>query len=196
MALVTVSNRQHFLTGGTALQQGQQWAGLPLEGVSLPFQMMDANQRWDVPEDHGVDDKAGEFKPLWIEPSPDDILGHAAISKVEKLLLPERWSQTLGFLGLFPRTALYPREQSLKAERLPATQRSPELILYFVNTEMTDVQIFDSPRLKQSGGLLRSRSGGPMTASQFPLESLNQGRSTQTGGPLGFSPLQVSELSA
>uniref|UniRef100_A0A8C5L052 Mitochondrial enolase superfamily member 1 n=1 Tax=Jaculus jaculus TaxID=51337 RepID=A0A8C5L052_JACJA len=45
--------------------------------------MMDANQRWDVPEAVQWMSKLAEFKPLWIEEptSPDDILGHAAISK-------------------------------------------------------------------------------------------------------------------
>ncbi|XP_008580909.1 PREDICTED: mitochondrial enolase superfamily member 1 [Galeopterus variegatus] len=45
--------------------------------------MMDANQRWDVPEAVEWVSQLAEFKPLWIEEptSPDDILGHAAISK-------------------------------------------------------------------------------------------------------------------
>ncbi|XP_004579672.2 mitochondrial enolase superfamily member 1 [Ochotona princeps] len=45
--------------------------------------MMDANQRWDVPEAVEWMLALAEFKPLWIEEptSPDDILGHAAISK-------------------------------------------------------------------------------------------------------------------
>ncbi|XP_072591154.1 mitochondrial enolase superfamily member 1 isoform X5 [Vulpes vulpes] len=45
--------------------------------------MMDANQRWDVPEAVKWMSQLAEFKPLWIEEptSPDDILGHAAISK-------------------------------------------------------------------------------------------------------------------
>lgn len=45
--------------------------------------MMDANQRWDVPEAIEWMSKLAEFKPLWIEEptSPDDILGHATISK-------------------------------------------------------------------------------------------------------------------
>lgn len=45
--------------------------------------MMDANQRWDVPEAVEWVTKLAEFKPLWIEEptSPDDILGHAAVSK-------------------------------------------------------------------------------------------------------------------
>ncbi|XP_060056757.1 mitochondrial enolase superfamily member 1 isoform X3 [Erinaceus europaeus] len=45
--------------------------------------MMDANQRWDVPEAVEWMARLAEFKPLWIEEptSPDDILGHAAISR-------------------------------------------------------------------------------------------------------------------
>lgn len=50
--------------------------------------MIDANQRWDVPEAIRWVSHLAEFKPLWIEEptSPDDILGHAAISKVRKKL--------------------------------------------------------------------------------------------------------------
>ncbi|KAM7390306.1 hypothetical protein PAMA_008466 [Pampus argenteus] len=46
-------------------------------------QMIDANQRWDVGEAISWVTSLAEFKPLWIEEptSPDDILGHAAISK-------------------------------------------------------------------------------------------------------------------
>lgn len=46
--------------------------------------MIDANQRWDVAEAISWVTSLAEFKPLWIEEptSPDDILGHAAISKV------------------------------------------------------------------------------------------------------------------
>ncbi|XP_022622821.1 mitochondrial enolase superfamily member 1 [Seriola dumerili] len=45
--------------------------------------MIDANQRWDVGEAISWVSRLSEFKPLWIEEptSPDDILGHAAISK-------------------------------------------------------------------------------------------------------------------
>ncbi|XP_074132275.1 mitochondrial enolase superfamily member 1 isoform X2 [Sminthopsis crassicaudata] len=45
--------------------------------------MVDANQRWDVPEAIEWMLKLAEFKPLWIEEptSPDDVLGHATISK-------------------------------------------------------------------------------------------------------------------
>ncbi|TNN65836.1 Mitochondrial enolase superfamily member 1 [Liparis tanakae] len=46
-------------------------------------QMIDANQRWDVAEAVSWVTSLAEFRPLWIEEptSPDDILGHAAISK-------------------------------------------------------------------------------------------------------------------
>ncbi|KAL6490393.1 hypothetical protein MHYP_G00007380 [Metynnis hypsauchen] len=45
--------------------------------------MIDANQRWDVAEAISYVTKLAEFRPLWIEEPtcPDDILGHAAISK-------------------------------------------------------------------------------------------------------------------
>ncbi|CAG10211.1 unnamed protein product, partial [Tetraodon nigroviridis] len=45
--------------------------------------MMDANQRWDVAEAIRWVSSLADFKPLWIEEPtcPDDILGHAAISK-------------------------------------------------------------------------------------------------------------------
>ncbi|KAL7879991.1 hypothetical protein SRHO_G00022450 [Serrasalmus rhombeus] len=45
--------------------------------------MIDANQRWDVAEAISYVTKLVEFRPLWIEEPtcPDDILGHAAISK-------------------------------------------------------------------------------------------------------------------
>ncbi|KAL1006849.1 hypothetical protein UPYG_G00078020 [Umbra pygmaea] len=45
--------------------------------------MIDANQRWDVGESITWVTKLAEFKPLWIEEPtcPDDVLGHAAISK-------------------------------------------------------------------------------------------------------------------
>lgn len=45
--------------------------------------MVDANQVWGVNEAIEWIQKLSEFKPIWIEEptSPDDILGHAAISK-------------------------------------------------------------------------------------------------------------------
>uniref|UniRef100_UPI001A9F5037 mitochondrial enolase superfamily member 1 n=1 Tax=Ictidomys tridecemlineatus TaxID=43179 RepID=UPI001A9F5037 len=73
---------------------------------ALSLQMMDANQRWDVPEAVEWMSKLAEFKPLWIEEptSPDDILGHAAISKVGKLMLLLHWPFI--FLFSFPEGSL------------------------------------------------------------------------------------------
>lgn len=52
-------------------------------------QMLDANQRWDVKEAIEWVSRLAEFKPLWIEEptSPDDILGHATIAKVRRVVL-------------------------------------------------------------------------------------------------------------
>lgn len=49
--------------------------------------MVDANQIWDVNEAIEWMVKLAEFKPLWIEEptSPDDVLGHATISKALRL---------------------------------------------------------------------------------------------------------------
>lgn len=46
--------------------------------------MVDANQMWDTEQAIEWMKHLAEFKPLWIEEptSPDDIMGHAAISKV------------------------------------------------------------------------------------------------------------------
>uniref|UniRef100_A0AAV2L4A3 Mandelate racemase/muconate lactonizing enzyme C-terminal domain-containing protein n=1 Tax=Knipowitschia caucasica TaxID=637954 RepID=A0AAV2L4A3_KNICA len=56
------------------------WLGYTDEQLK---QMIDANQRWDVSEAISWVSELSEFRPLWIEEptSPDDILGHAAISK-------------------------------------------------------------------------------------------------------------------
>jgi L-fuconate dehydratase len=45
--------------------------------------MMDANQKWDVPEAIAAMKELARFQPLWIEEptSPDDVLGHAAIAR-------------------------------------------------------------------------------------------------------------------
>jgi L-fuconate dehydratase len=45
--------------------------------------MMDANQRWDVPEAIASIRRLADFEPYWIEEptSPDDVLGHAAIAR-------------------------------------------------------------------------------------------------------------------
>lgn len=47
------------------------------------YLMIDANQRWDVPEAIEWTKALAETRPLWIEEptSPDDILGHAAIAR-------------------------------------------------------------------------------------------------------------------
>ncbi len=52
-------------------------------------QMIDANQRWDVQEAITWVTKLAEFQPLWIEEPtcPDDILGHASISKVNGFIM-------------------------------------------------------------------------------------------------------------
>ena len=46
--------------------------------------MVDANQRWDVPTSISWMKALKQFNLLWIEEptSPDDILGHKAISEV------------------------------------------------------------------------------------------------------------------
>ena len=46
--------------------------------------MVDANQVWDTEQAIEWMKQLADFKPLWIEEptSPDDILGHATISKV------------------------------------------------------------------------------------------------------------------
>ncbi|CAG2065010.1 unnamed protein product, partial [Timema podura] len=50
--------------------------------------MVDANQTWDVSQAIEWMKQLAEFKPLWIEEptSPDDVLGHLAISKALKPL--------------------------------------------------------------------------------------------------------------
>lgn len=85
---VAVSDMTAFSSlGVTAMQQVQQQADLTAKGLSI--QMKNANQCWDVPEAVEWMSKLAEFKPLWTEEptSPDDILRHTTISKVEKLLL-------------------------------------------------------------------------------------------------------------
>lgn len=52
------------------------------------FQMVDANQVWEVQEAIDWMSQLAQFKPLWIEEptSPDDVLGHAEIAKALKPL--------------------------------------------------------------------------------------------------------------
>lgn len=90
------------------------WNSLGKFGIFFLFQMIDANQRWDVAEAISWVSGLAEFKPLWIEEptSPDDILGHAAISKVRgKLDFPAmgQWIPDRGakILHLFIVVCLY-----------------------------------------------------------------------------------------
>jgi L-fuconate dehydratase len=55
----------------------------PAGGAPGRHLMMDANQRWNVPEAIDWMRDLAEFEPLWIEEptSPDDVLGHAAIAR-------------------------------------------------------------------------------------------------------------------
>ncbi|CAK6970227.1 mitochondrial enolase superfamily member 1 [Scomber scombrus] len=57
--------------------------------------MIDANQRWDVADAISWVRSLAEFKPLWIEEptSPDDILGHAAISKCHNRVMFKQFLQ-------------------------------------------------------------------------------------------------------
>ena len=57
--------------------------------------MIDANQTWDVQEAIDWVIALAEFKPHWIEEptSPDDILGHLAISKVDPYSLSSRYRE-------------------------------------------------------------------------------------------------------
>uniref|UniRef100_A0A8C5Q4W5 Mitochondrial enolase superfamily member 1 n=1 Tax=Leptobrachium leishanense TaxID=445787 RepID=A0A8C5Q4W5_9ANUR len=57
--------------------------------------MLDANQRWDVDEAINWVKELASFKPLWIEEptSPDDILGHATISKCHNRVMFKQFLQ-------------------------------------------------------------------------------------------------------
>uniref|UniRef100_A0A8D3C797 Mitochondrial enolase superfamily member 1 n=1 Tax=Scophthalmus maximus TaxID=52904 RepID=A0A8D3C797_SCOMX len=57
--------------------------------------MIDANQRWDVGEAISWVSSLSEVKPLWIEEptSPDDILGHATISKCHNRVMFKQFLQ-------------------------------------------------------------------------------------------------------
>jgi len=81
--------------------------------------MIDANQRWSVPEAIEWVTALKDSKPLWIEEptSPDDILGHATIAKVHKhftnsisisISIPLQSIQILYFLNLLVIQALKP----------------------------------------------------------------------------------------
>lgn len=68
---------------GANLQDDIRRAGIIREEIGDEmFLMMDANQRWEVSEAIENMKELAKFNPLWIEEptSPDDILGHKAIS--------------------------------------------------------------------------------------------------------------------
>jgi len=69
---------------GSNLQDDMRRAGIIREEIGDDlFLMMDANQKWDVPQAIANMKELARFNPWWIEEptSPDDVLGHAAIAK-------------------------------------------------------------------------------------------------------------------
>ena len=69
---------------GSNLQDDMRRAGIIREEIGHDlFLMMDANQKWDVPQAIANMKELARFNPWWIEEptSPDDVLGHAAIAK-------------------------------------------------------------------------------------------------------------------
>ena len=64
---------------------------------------MDANQRWGVEETIQWMSHLARFKPLWIEEptSPDDVLGHATISKVSLKILSQLSHHNFATLASF-----------------------------------------------------------------------------------------------
>jgi L-fuconate dehydratase len=74
--------------------------------------MMDANQRWDVPEAIASIRRFAEFEPYWIEEptSPDDVLGHAAIAQAVapiRIATGEHCQNRVMFKQLFQAKALH-----------------------------------------------------------------------------------------
>jgi len=69
---------------GSDLEDDRRRASLVRECIGPERElMMDANQKWSVPEAMAWMEALAEFRPLWIEEptSPDDVLGHAAIAR-------------------------------------------------------------------------------------------------------------------
>lgn len=69
---------------GADLQDDKRRAAIIREEIGPDIKlMMDANQKWEVNQAIGHMEQLKEFNPWWIEEptSPDDVLGHAAISK-------------------------------------------------------------------------------------------------------------------
>lgn len=75
---------RHFkIKVGADLEDDCRRAALVREEIGPDrFLMMDANQRWDVPEAISNMRTLSAYQPLWIEEptSPDDVLGHATIA--------------------------------------------------------------------------------------------------------------------
>jgi L-fuconate dehydratase len=74
----------HFkIKVGADLQDDMRRASIIREEIGSRRLMMDANQRWDVPEAIANMRELARFDPWWIEEptSPDDVLGHAAIAR-------------------------------------------------------------------------------------------------------------------
>ncbi len=75
----------HFkIKVGSDLQDDQRRAAIVREEIgSGNALMIDANQRWDVPQAIEWTTALAPHRPLWIEEptSPDDVLGHAAIAR-------------------------------------------------------------------------------------------------------------------
>jgi L-fuconate dehydratase len=74
--------------------------------------MMDANQRWDVPEAITSIRRLTDFEPYWIEEptSPDDVLGHAAIARAVapiRIATGEHCPNRVMFKQLFQAKALH-----------------------------------------------------------------------------------------
>ena len=69
---------------GSDLQDDVRRASIIREEIGSELKlMMDANQKWDVPQAIENMKVLAQFNPWWIEEptSPDDVLGHAAIAK-------------------------------------------------------------------------------------------------------------------
>jgi L-fuconate dehydratase len=74
----------HFkIKVGADLADDMRRASIIREEIGSRKLMMDANQRWDVPEAIANMRELARFNPWWIEEptSPDDILGHAEIAR-------------------------------------------------------------------------------------------------------------------
>ena len=75
----------HFkLKVGQDVEDDRRRASIMRETIGPDCKLMvDANQRWDVPQAIAWMERLAEYDPWWIEEptSPDDVVGHAAIAK-------------------------------------------------------------------------------------------------------------------